>query len=198
MSCLEESPLRVVRVGVRLATKAFNCEIPFSMSPLLVAVALVLCLGTSMQTRADSAWKPSRQLHINGYALHITNDDDVNEFVVGLGLTWDIKRVDIDWLNLTDVVIAFDGDVLKDSNYEWSVGVGVSLRKSVGVFEVGALAGLTYKKNLQEDSGFPIFPYVLPFIQSNLDHRLNVRVVWIPPVRKSTDNQLVFQLLVDF
>ena len=152
----------------------------------------------SMQTRADSAWEPSRQLHLNGYAWHIASEGDVNEFVVGLGLTWDIKRVNFNWIKLTDVVMAFDGDILKDSNNEWAVAGGVSLRKPVGVVDIGILAGLTYKQNLIEDTGFPLFPYVLPFLQSSFDYPLNVRAVWIPPVRKTTDNQIVFQLLVDF
>jgi len=165
---------------------------------LVVVAVLVLCLGTSTQARADSDWKPSRQLHINGYAFHIKNDDEVNEFIVGLGLTWDIKRVNFDWIKLTDVVLAFDGDVFKDSNYEWAVAGGISLRKPVGVFEFGVVAGLTYKQNLRKDSGWPLFPYALPFIQSNFDYPLNVRATWIPPVRKKTDNQVVFQLLVDF
>ena len=117
---------------------------------------------------------------------------------MGLGLTWDIERVNFDWIKLTGVVLAFDGDVFKDSNYDWAVAAGISLRKPVGVVEFGLIAGLTYKKNLQEDSGFPLFPYALPFIQSNFDYPLNVRATWIPPVRKETDNQVVFQLLVDF
>ncbi len=55
---------------------------------LIASVVLVLCLGTSMKTRADSAWKPSRQLHINGYCYHIHSDSrDTNDFLVGLGLT---------------------------------------------------------------------------------------------------------------
>ena len=95
---------------------------PDCMNRLIAAVVLVLCLGTSMQTRADSVWKPSRQLHINGYSHHISNDDDVNDVLVGPELTWDIKRVDSNWLQLTDVVIAIDSDVFKDSNYEWTPG----------------------------------------------------------------------------
>jgi len=166
---------------------------------LIASVVLVLCLGTSMKTRADSAWKPSRQLHINGYSYHIHSDSrDANDFLVGLGLTWDIKRVDLNWLKLTDVVIAFEGDVFKDSGYEWALGAGISLRKAVSVFEIGVSCGLTYKKHLYEEHGSPLFPYALPFIQSNFDHRINVRVTWVPPVRKETDNQVLFQLLVDF
>ncbi len=66
------------------------------------------------------------------------------------------------------------------------------------LLEIGAMVGLSYKQNLREESGLPLFPYALPFVQTNFGWRLNVRCIWVPPVRQKTDNQLVFQLLVDF
>ena len=76
------------------------------------------------------------------------------------------------------------------------------MRRPLNMFndllQIGAMAGLSYKQNLREESGWPIFPYVLPFIQTNFGWRLNVRSIWVPPVREKTDNQFVFQLLVEF
>ncbi len=59
----------------------------------------------------DSAWRLTRQLHINGLSYHFHGDENTNNLLVGSGLTWDIKRLSFNHSFLPDLIMAFDGNV---------------------------------------------------------------------------------------
>jgi len=140
-----------------------------------------------------------RHLHINGLSYHFKSSDKDNAYTWGAGITLDRGYLDERFGWLKGVMFGWEADVFKDSNREIAYAAGFSVRKSfLSWYEWGVTMGLTHKKNLERDTGWPIFPYALPFLQTAFEAPVNLRLVWIPPVRKSTDNQLILQVLIAF
>lgn len=131
--------------------------------------------------------------HINGLTIHFDKRPDpgetVNDYLFGTGFTWDFHRGQR-W------TFAVEFDVFLDSNEEISAILGPSARvRLIPLVEIGATAMAMYKEAFDRDYGFPVIPMALPFVQVGFEY-LQLRMYYIPPVRRSTDEQLTFQLLV--
>jgi len=132
-------------------------------------------------------------LHLNGLTIHFDKRPDpgetVNDYLFGSGFTWDFYRG-------TRWTFALELDVFLDSNEEISGIFGPSARvRLIPLVEVGVTAMAMYKEAFDRDYGFPVIPMALPFAQVGFEY-LQLRMYYIPPVRRSTDEQLTFQLLV--
>lgn len=143
----------------------------------------------------NSKWIRRYYLHLNGYSIHFDKQPDpgetVNDYLLGLGggiefntdgtLIWDISL-----------------DVFNDSNEEISVTLGPTVQYPLADWlGIGAAGFLMYKEAFQRDYGFPILPVPLPFLEGKTKY-VHLRMFYIPPVRRSTDQQLVFQLRIPF
>lgn len=71
------------------------------------------------------------------------------------------------------------------------------LKKSYrDVFNYGIAAGVVTSKDLQ-NKGWPVFPAVVPFVETRFNSRLNVRMIAVPPWGDVTNGEIFLQLLWD-
>jgi len=146
-------------------------------------------------TKEKTKWIRRYYLHLNGYSIHFDKQPDpgetVNDYLLGLGgavefdtkgpLIWDISL-----------------DVFNDSNEEISVTFGPTVQYPLADWlGIGAAGFIMYKEAFQRDYNFPILPVPLPFLEGKTKY-VHLRMFYIPPVRRSTDEQLVFQLRIPF
>jgi len=137
--------------------------------------------------------RPNLFLNLNGYAWHFEKGDEseekVNDWPLGVGLTYELKRK-------KDYIWTVDGDLFfVDSNNDFAAAVASSILWRTGFIDIGARGGILYKQNFVDDWGVPLAPVILPFLQWESRY-FAIKVIYIPPVRKSTDEQLFFQILV--
>lgn len=152
--------------------------------------------GAARQWTAQesSPWADGKfWFHINGLTIHFDKrpepGETMNDYLFGTGFTWDFYRGSR-W------TFAVEFDAFLDSNEEISAILGPSVRvRLIPMVEVGATAMAMYKEAFDRDYGFPILPMALPFVQVGFEY-VQLRMYYIPPVRRSTDEQLTFQLLV--
>ena len=85
---------------------------------------------------------------------------------------------------------------LKDSNFGYPSGfAGITFRKNIlDNLQIGLGTGLVYTTQLESISGSPIFPYVLPYIQTDFNFPINLRIIYIPSVSDFKSQQLFFTL----
>lgn len=138
---------------------------------------------------------PVRQsfLHLNGYSIHFDKrpapGKSVNDHLFGLG-----GSVEFDTHG--PLIWGIAGDVFWDSREEVSAVLGPSCHYPFNDHvSVGGAAFLMYKTAFQRDYGFPILPVPLPFAEIGTE-RIRLRTYYIPPVRRPTDHQVVFQLRI--
>lgn len=136
--------------------------------------------------------KPNLFLNLNGYAWHFKKGDEseqkVNDWPLGFGLTYELKRK-------KNYLWSVDGDLFfTDSNNDFAAALGSTILWRTGWIDIGARGGLLYKQNFVDDSGFPLGPVLLPTLQWELRY-FALKVVYIPGIRKETDEQLFFQIL---
>ncbi len=132
-------------------------------------------------------------LNLNGYAWHFNKGDEseekVNDWPFGVGMTYELRRRE-------DYIWTVDGDLFfVDSNRDFAAAAGSSIFWRTPLVDLGLRGGLLYKKNFEEDWGVPLGPVLFPVLQWELKY-FALKVLYIPPVRKSTDQQLFFQVLI--
>jgi len=137
--------------------------------------------------------QPNLFLNLNGYAWHLNKGDEseeeVNDWPFGLGLTYELRRK-------KDYIWTVDGDLFfVDSSNDFAAALGSTILWRTKIVDIGARGGLLYKQNFVDEWGFPLGPVLLPVLQRDFGY-FSVKVVYIPPVRKSTDEQLFFQVLI--
>ena len=139
-------------------------------------------------------------IHFNGYTIHFTNDDpEINEFLYGAGISWDVYYFDSKDSIFDGTMIALEGDAFNDSLGQFAYSLGFSARKNIfSWMAAGVNVGVMNKQNVKADTGYPVFPFLFPFLQTTFNFPLNLRFTWIPPVRKKTDNQMTIQLMYSF
>ena len=142
----------------------------------------------------ESTPSPTRKFwfHLNGLTIHFDKQpkpgETVNDYLFGGGFTWDFHATE-KW------TYAVEFDAFLDSNEEISAILGPSARYHLTSWaSLGATGMVMYKEAFDRDYGFPVLPLALPFLQAGFEY-LQVRMYYIPPVRRSTDEQLTFQLL---
>lgn len=132
-------------------------------------------------------------LNLNGYAWHLKKGDEseekVNDWPLGLGLTYELKRK-------KSYIWTVDGDLFfVDSNNDFAAALGSTILWRTKIVDIGLRGGLLYKQNFVDEWGFPLGPVLLPTMQRDFKY-FSLKVVYIPPVRKSTDEQFFFQVLI--
>ncbi len=137
--------------------------------------------------------QPNLFLNLNGYAWHLNKGDEseeeVNDWPFGLGLTYELRRK-------KNYIWTVDGDLFfVDSNNDFAAAAGSTILWRTKIVDIGARGGLLYKQNFVDDWGFPLGPVLLPVLQRDFGY-FSVKVVYIPPVRKATDEQFFIQLLI--
>ncbi len=154
-------------------------------------------LGTEL-VRYNALKSEYFQLHFNGKSDHLgENGSELNEFNYGIGLTYNIGELISDTQFLNKVVVSIEADIYKDSLSELGYVFGASFqRRLFEKLDWGVNVGLIHERNLQDKSGLYLFPYLVPYLQTNFDHPVNVRILYIPPVH----NHGIFtaQLIVKF
>ena len=132
-------------------------------------------------------------LHLNGYSIHFDKrpepGESVNDYLIGLGYAAEFDTQGT-------LIYEFLIDVFNDSREEISAVFGPTVQYPLNdYFHIGAAGLLMYKKAFEEDYNFPLLPTPLPFAELR-GERLSLRSYYIPPVRKPTDHQIVFQLRI--
>jgi len=132
-------------------------------------------------------------LNLNGYAWHLEKGDEseetVNDWPLGVGLTYELRRRE-------DYIWTVDGDIFfVDSNRDFAAAVGSSIFWRTRFVDIGLRGGLLYKQNFAEDWGVPLAPVILPVLQWELKY-FALKVIYIPGLRKETDEQFFFQVLI--
>jgi hypothetical protein len=126
-----------------------------------------------------------------------TNNAELNEFNYGLGLTYNLGELMSDTRILNKVVVSIEADIYSDSFSELGYLFGVSFqRRLFEKLDWGVNIGLIHEKSLQEKSDLYLHPFLFPYLQTNFDHPVNVRILYVPPVL----NEGIFaaQLIVSF
>lgn len=151
--------------------------------PLCALLPLIAAHSHAQQVENE----PTTWLHLNGYSYHLVAKD-CNSFLYGAGLTLysrDTGRYRTAW----------EGDVFADSARKLSIYGGYSAVWKFGVLNAGATAAIMYHRNFHRENRFGILPVALPFVETGV-RRVKVRIYYIPPVRRASDEQIAVQLMV--
>jgi len=137
--------------------------------------------------------RPNLFLNLNGYAWHLNKGDEseeeVNDWPLGLGLTYELRRK-------KNYIWTVDGDLFfVDSNNDFAAALGSTILWRNKIVDLGLRGGLLYKQNFVDDFGVPLGPVLLPVLQRDFG-TFSLKIVYIPPVRKATDEQFFFQILI--
>ncbi len=164
----------------------------------LMALSNQQVFGTEL-VRHDTLKREYLQLHINGKSHHRgENSSELNEFNYGLGFTYNIGELISDTQLLNEAVFSIEADIYSDSFSELGYVIGASFQKRLfKKLDWGVNIGLIHEQNLQEKSGLYLFPYMVPYLQTNFDHPVNTRILYIPPVH-NTGGIFTAQLIVKF
>lgn len=126
-------------------------------------------------------------IHVNGYTYHMVAHD-ANSELYGIGLTW--------YTHVTErYQTAWEADVFSDSAKKPSMYVGYSLAAPFKYIALGATGAIMYHRNFEKENSLRILPVVLPFAEIGKNH-VRVRIYYVPPVRRRTDEQIAIQLLL--
>ncbi|AIE74605.1 MULTISPECIES: hypothetical protein [unclassified Synechocystis] len=145
-----------------------------------------------------------KYLTISPISWHIDyTEPDVNNFPFGVGAAYDFEIINPNYgfLNslIEDSVVSLEFNIFRDSDFGYpSAYAGLSLRKNIfaSPIQIGSGMGLLYTTQLQELSGSPVLPFMLPFIQTDFDSPVNLRVVYIPSFADYNSQQFFFTLLI--
>jgi len=126
---------------------------------------------------------------------------NTNDFLMGIGVAYDFKVLDGDygffnWF-LKDSTMDVEFNVFRDSDYGYpSAYLGVGIRKNIFdlPLQTGMAMGLIYTTQLQKLSGSPVLPFVFPFLQTDFEFPLNLRVTYIPSVSDFKSQQVFFTI----
>jgi hypothetical protein len=138
-------------------------------------------------------------LHLNGVALHFEKGEDINEANWGLGFEKTFDAGEGNEGFLSDWEKFWEFDAYKDSHSDLAFAAGVGMHHpGASHFGFGLKAGLVYEKELEDDAGSPVLPYLLPFVETHFTSPVNLRATLIPPLPPfDLDGSIIFQLLVN-
>ncbi len=136
-------------------------------------------------------------LHLNGLTYHFCTDrDDLNETNWGLGIEYDLYTIESSNKLFNGAIIALEADAYSDSFSESGYAFGAIIQQNVcSNLDFGLRAGFIHEANLQEKSGYYLFPYLLPYLQTSFDSSFNYRLTYVPPVQ--SNGFLALQVIVD-
>ena len=136
-------------------------------------------------------------LIVNGASYHF-NDADHNESNYGFGLTYELPDTFPRFDFLKGERLAAEFDVFKDSYSDTGISAGVSWTRPLNQrFEYGIKAGLLHSDHLVEEYDAPIFPYIVPFLETRITKRVDLRTAVVPPLGDITYGYMMFSLNID-
>jgi len=138
--------------------------------------------------------RPNFSINSTIYAWHFDPEtgpfeEPLNDWPLGIGFNYELVR-DPDWIWAVNADIVFF-----DSNDDFAGDIGTSVQWHNPVVDVGMQFMILYKRNFENEWGVPIGPALFPYLQREFEF-FAVRMYWIPPVRKASDNQVFFQIQV--
>ena len=163
----------------------------------LAALGVPPLSGTEF-VRSHAPMSERLSLHINGISFHFSSDrHTLNEVNYGLGVSAYMGRFESESPLLDDVKVFAEADFYSDSFSTFGYLFGVSFERRLWKqLNWGVNLGLIHEDNLERKSGSYLFPYVVPFVQTNFDFPVNGRILFVPPVHN--DGIIALQLIVDF
>lgn len=154
--------------------------------PRLLALLFSL-LVVACACRAADVIEPRGWLHLNGYSYHLIAKD-CNSFLYGTGLTWYTRYTD-------SLHTAWEADVFADSARKPAAYVGYSVGLPLRWLTVGATGAIMYHRNFVAEDRFRILPVAVPFVEFGT-RKVKLRVYYVPPVRRASDEQVCIQVLL--
>lgn len=149
---------------------------------LLWLTALLPVLGLGQETFTDRpVW-----VHLNGYAHHMSAKD-ANDNLFGLGLTY-YTRTSGKFLT------AWEGDAFQDSGKQLAAYAGYSWTVPTRIVSFGLTAAVMYHRNFKAQNDLGVLPVAFPFLETRGRH-LKLRVYYVAPVRKASDEQFAAQVM---
>ena len=118
----------------------------------------------------------------------------VSDFPMGLGFSYDFGLLGQDFGFLNSTIMSAEFNIFRDSDFGYpSAYAGVTFRKNIfDQLQAGIGTGLIYTTQLQDLSGSPILPFAFPFIQTDFNFPLNLRMIYIPSVSDFKSQQVFF------
>lgn len=146
-----------------------------------------------------------KYLAISPISWHIDyTEPDVNNFPMGVGAAYDFEIINPNYgfLNhlVQDSIVSLEFNIFRDSDFGYPAGyIGLSLRRNIfaSPIQVGSAIGLLYTTQLQELSGSPVLPFMLPFLQTDFDIPVNLRIIYIPSFMDYNSQQVFFTLMIE-
>ncbi len=150
---------------------------------LPLAVAFLFAASSRAEiTDTDRGW-----IHVDGYTYHMIARH-CNDLLLGTGVTWYTRYTD-------SVHLAWEGDVFADSAKKLSAYVGYSAAFAYRGVSLGATGAIMYHRNFVAENRFRTLPVAFPFLETGT-HKFKIRVYYVPPVRRASDEQVAVQLLL--
>ena len=138
------------------------------------------------------------RLQINGIGLHFDKGKNTNQENWGLGIQRSLGIIESEESLFTGWRKFWELDVYKDSYSDAALSSAFGVQRSVARYlDFGFRAGLVYERGLKKSAGSPIFPALLPFIETSFDIPVNLRATVVPPISSLTDGLVSLQLIVD-
>jgi hypothetical protein len=121
-------------------------------------------------------------------------ESDVNDFPFGVGMAYDFGVLGKEDGNgfFDGVIMGVEFSIFKDSDFGYpSTFVAANFRKNIlNQLQIGIGAGLIYTTQLQSIAGSPVIPFVIPYIQTDFDFPVNLRIIYIPPISDWKSQQI--------
>jgi len=159
-----------------------------SLRPMLslLFAGLALCLSAA---GAEEVAAYRGLLHVNGYTHHFAAPG-ANDNLLGLGVTWYDRRAG-------RFSMAWEADLFRDSGRQLSGYLGRSWTLPLRIGNVGVTGALMYHRNFASRNRLSVMPVALPYWETR-GRWLRMRVYYVPPVRRASDQQIAFQILTPF
>ena len=156
---------------------------------LTTAVVLLTALADSPPFRSAAAEPIAARgyLHLNGYTRHFSAPD-ANDALYGLGWTWYTQP-------RGRLLTAFEADIFEDSGRKLSAYIGYSWTATFRLANLGVTGALMRHRNFSPYNHACLLPVALPYGEF-LVHGVKLRAYYVPPIRRKTDHQVAFQLMV--
>ena len=123
-------------------------------------------------------------VHDDGISYHFaSNHHELNELNYGLGASYCLGEFRSESAILNGIRLSAEADLYSDSFSETGYLFGTSFERHMfKELDWGVGLGLIHEDNLKRKSGFYLFPYVFPYLQTAFRTRVNVRIQFVPPV----------------
>ncbi|GGK76955.1 hypothetical protein [Amphritea balenae] len=173
-----------------------NVIIQLLLSILLISISSTALLSSVTAAPYENQKDKDLNLHLNGASYHFKRAGH-NEQNYGLGFSYKLsdsnQRPDF----LKKEPLYFELDIFKDSFSDTGLTAAIAWKKRLSKrTSYGIKAGLWYAQSNTDKYNTPFLPYVVPFLETNYDTRINLRTTIVPPFGDVTYGSLMFQLII--